>query len=59
MGLRPSRRLKDLESHPILDALVFGLRADAPAKRSTPVKRPMGGRSPVNLAEVPVYGEYR
>jgi len=53
------QRLKDLESHPILDALSGGPRAEAPAKRSTPVKRPMGERSPVNLAEVPVYGEYR
>jgi putative transposase len=53
------QRLKDLESHPILDALSGGPRADAPTKRSTPVKRPLGERSPVNLAEVPVYGEYR
>ena len=54
------QRLKDLESHPILDTLSGGPRADAPsAKRSTPVKRSMGERSPVNLAEVPVYGEYR
>src|SRR5262249_15360176 len=53
------QRLKDLESHPILDALSGGPRADAPAKRQTSVKRPMGERSPVNLAEVPIYGEYR
>jgi putative transposase len=53
------QRLKDLESHPILDALTGGPRADAPAKRPTPVKHPIGERSPVNLEEVPVYGEYR
>jgi hypothetical protein len=53
------QRLKDLESHPILDTLVFGPRADAPTKRSTPLKRPMEERSPVDLAEVPIYGEYR
>jgi putative transposase len=53
------QRLKDLESHPILDALSGGPRASAPAKRQTSVKRPMEERSPVNLAEVPIYGEYR
>jgi hypothetical protein len=53
------QRLRDLESHPILDALSGEPRADAPVKRPTLVKRPLGERSPVNLAEVPVYGEYR
>lgn len=53
------QRLKDLESHPILDALAGGPRANAQAPRPTPVKRPLGERSPVNLADVPVYGEYR
>ena len=52
------QRMKDLESHPILDALAGESRAEPPAKRPTSVKRPMGERSPVNLAEVPVYGEY-
>ncbi len=52
------QRLKDLESHPILDALALGPRADAPRERPTPVKHPLGERSPVNLADVPVYGEY-
>ena len=45
------QRLKDLESHPILDALSGGPSADAPAKRSTSAKRAMGERSPVNLWE--------
>jgi putative transposase len=53
------QRLKDLESHPILDTLAGGPRADAQALRSTSLKRPLGERSPVNLAEVPIYGEYR
>ncbi len=53
------QRLKDLESHPILDALTGGPRADAPRERPTPAKRLIGERSPVNLADVPVYGEYR
>ncbi len=52
------QRMKDLESHPIIDALVGGSRVVSPVKHPTPVKRPMGERSPVNLAEVPVYGEY-
>ena len=52
------QRMKDQESHPILDVLVGGPRATSQASRPTPVKRPMGERSPVNLAEVPVYGEY-
>lgn len=46
------QRIRDLESHPIIDALTL-------EPRQAPVKRPMGERSPVNLAEVPVYGEYR
>ena len=50
--------MKDLESRPILDALAGGSRAASPAPRKTPVKRLLGERSPVNLAEVPVYGEY-
>ncbi len=52
------QRLKDL-SHPILDALAGGPRTDARAPCPTSLKRPLGERSPVNLAEVPVYGEYR
>ena len=51
--------MKDLESRPILDALAGGPRAASPAPRKTPVKRLLGERSPVNLAEVPIYGEYR
>src|SRR6266487_4473711 len=53
------QRMKDLESHPILDALSGEPRAPSQISRPTPVKRLMGERSPVNLAEVPVYGEYR
>ena len=53
------QRQKDLESHPILDMLAGGPRAAAPSKRSTPVKRSLEERSPVNLADVPIYGEYR
>ncbi len=53
------QRQKDLESHPILDMLAGGPRVATPPKRSTPAKRPLGERSPVNLADVPIYGEYR
>jgi putative transposase len=53
------QRQKDLESHPILDVLAGGPRVAPPPKRSTPAKRPLGERSPVNLADVPIYGEYR
>lgn len=53
------QRLKDRESRPILDALVLGSRTDAQAHRPTPVKHPLGERSPVNLDDMPVYGEYR
>jgi len=50
--------MKDQESRPIVDAFAGGPCAPAPAKRQTPVKRLMGERSPVNLADVPIYGEY-
>jgi hypothetical protein len=53
------QRQKDLESHPILDVLAGGPRVAPQPKRSTPAKRPLGERSPVNLADVPIYGEYR
>jgi putative transposase len=53
------QRMKDLESHPIIDALSLEPHAPSQTPRQAPVKRPMGERSPVNLAEVPVYGEYR
>jgi len=52
------QRMKDQESRPIVDAFAGGPCAPAPAKRQTPVKRLMGERSPVNLADVPIYGEY-
>ncbi len=50
--------MKDQESRPIVDAFAGGPRASSPALPKIPVKRPMGERSPLNLAEVPVYGEY-
>jgi putative transposase len=53
------QRMKDQESRPILDALAGGLGAASPTLRKTSVKRLLGERSPVNLSEVPVYGEYR
>ena len=53
------QRMKDLESRPILDVLAGEPRAPFQASHPPPVKRPMGEQSPVNLAEVPVYGEYR
>jgi putative transposase len=52
------QRMKDQESHPIVDAFAGGPPASSPARQKPLVKRPMGERSPVNLAEVPVYGEY-
>ena len=52
------QRMKDQESRPIVDAFAGGPRAPSPAQQKPPVKRPLGERSPVNLAEVPVYGEY-
>ena len=52
------QRQKDLESHPILDLLAGGPRMASPPKHPTPAKRPLGERSPVNLADVPIYGEY-
>ncbi len=52
------QRMKDQESRPIVDAFAGGPRASSPALPKIPVKRPMGERSPVNLADVPVYGEY-
>ena len=52
------QRMKDQESRPIIDAFAGGPRAPSPARQKPPVKRLMGERSPVNLAEVPVYGEY-
>ena len=52
------QRMKDQESRPIIDALAGESRAASPVPRKTLVKRLLGERSPVNLAEVPVYGEY-
>jgi len=52
------QRMKDQESRPIVDALAGGSRSSSPSPRKTPVKRPLGERSPVNLADVPIYGEY-
>ena len=52
------QRMKDQESRPIVDMLAGGSPAPSPTRRPKSVKRPMGERSPVNLAEVPVYGEY-
>jgi putative transposase len=52
------QRMKDLESRPILDALAGGPPASPSPRQKPLVKRLMGERSPVNLAEVPIYGEY-
>jgi len=52
------QRMKDQESRPIVDTLAGGPPAPSPARRPKSVNRPMGERSPVNLTEVPVYGEY-
>jgi putative transposase len=52
------QRMKDQESRPIIDALAGGPPASSPPRQKPLVKRLMGERSPVNLAEVPIYGEY-